>query len=135
MDRITPVGAAFTVTLHTAFLPLKVLTEMFVLPAFRAVTRPWGSTVATSGWLDFHVSAEDELPGRVATRDSSSPAPRVAFDLLRVTFEGALTTVTTHSAFTPLWAVAVMVTGAPLAFMPLITPDDVTFATLGLLDS
>ena len=40
-------GAALTVTLQEAFLPLAVLTVMMAVPAFFAVTTPEAETAAT----------------------------------------------------------------------------------------
>ena len=45
--REMALGAALTVTLQEAFLPLAVLTVMMAVPAFFAVTTPEAETAAT----------------------------------------------------------------------------------------
>ena len=45
---VTSAGAASTLTLQTAFLPLKVLTVIFALPGATPVTTPSASTTATA---------------------------------------------------------------------------------------
>ena len=124
-DMDSLVGAAFTVTLHTAFLPLKVFTEMFAVPVPTAVTRPWGSTVATAGLLEAHLSADAVLLGRLARSVSASPAPRVAFDLFRVTLEGALRTLTSQVAvISPQLAVMTAVPAFLAVTLPLALPTE-----------
>ena len=46
-DRDSPSGAALTVIVQAAFLPLKVLTVTVVLPTPTAVTRPDSLTSTT----------------------------------------------------------------------------------------
>lgn len=71
-----------TRTVQVAFFPLAVVTVIFVLPAFSAVTCPLAFTVATFGLLLLHVSLLVTPAGRsVAVRDFVFPILIVMEDL------------------------------------------------------
>ena len=55
-DRETEVGAAMTVSVEVAFLPLWVLTVMVAVPSPTAVTTPASVTVATVSSLEVKVT-------------------------------------------------------------------------------
>jgi len=84
---LTFVGAGFTVMVAEANLPLSVLTVIFAVPTFSAVTLPLLLTLATEGLEEDQVRPVSASSGAtVAFRVSLSPTARVALDLERVIF-------------------------------------------------
>ena len=103
-------GAAFTVTLQTAFTPLAVRTVTVALPGFTPVTTP-SRTAAAALLLAQRTTPPAGLPllrRGLASRAKVSPTPRVIFFFASAIFSGAYPTSTVQAATRPLKVVAVM---------------------------
>ena len=122
------VGCGFvTVTVHTPFFLLKVLTVIFVLPAPTAVTTPFSSTVATFLFPLVQVIAKDAvLFGSFAASLAVCPTSSDRAFGFTVTFFGAFLTVTLIESVFPLWVFTVTVV-LP-TFLALTTPFALTVA-------
>ena len=98
----TAAGSGTTVSLHLAFLLLKVLTVMVALPAPTAVIRPVPSTVATFSSLLVQVSVAEAVPfGNEPLSWKVMPVLMVSAVVFSVILPGAALTVTLQATSSP----------------------------------
>ena len=121
-------GAVPTVTSHSADFPLEVFTVIMAVPLPFAATFPDDVTVATDVSLLLHaqyVYASSGVSFDVSLQ--LCPTPRVTLSLSSSIFSGAVPTITSHSAESPLEVLTVIM-AVPLPFAE-IFPEEFTVAT------